>query len=118
MGKRHTFVIVAHLACFFTYILRIDLSVTLIHMVSAGEFDWNEREQGLLLSGFFHGYISTLLLGGVVLSKWSAKSIFGVGIFMSSALTLLTPVAARTHFYLFYAIRFLIGEKYSYKMGA
>ena len=79
--------------------------------IKKGEFDWNEKEQGLLLSGFFHGYLLTLLLGGVVLSKWSAKSIFGGGIFLSSVLTLLTPVAARTHFYVLYVVRFLIGKE-------
>ena len=110
VGKRHIFVIVAHLASFFTYALRFNLSVTLVHMVYDDEFDWNEKEQGLLLSGFFHGYLSTLLLGAVVLSKWSAKNIFGVGILLSSLLTLVTPLAARTHFYMFYAVRFLLGK--------
>ena len=69
-----------------------------------GGFNWSEKEQGLLLGGFFHGYTLTLLFGGVLLSKYRAKSVFGFGIMLSSVLTLITPVAAKTHFYFLYAV--------------
>ncbi len=74
-----------------------------------GEFDWTETEQGLLLSAFFHGYLSTLLLGGVLLSRFNGKCIFGIGILISSILTMLTPVAAKLHLFLVYGVRFLMG---------
>ncbi|CAF1395431.1 unnamed protein product, partial [Didymodactylos carnosus] len=50
------------------------------------EFDWSPKTQGLVLGAFYYGYMIPQLL-----------------------LTLLTPVAARTHVGLLIAIRFIIG---------
>ena len=75
-----------------------------------GEFKWSEKQQGFILSSFYHGYIPTLALSSLVLTKWRAKYIFGIGILLCSVLTALTPLAARSDFVLLYVVRFLIGK--------
>ena len=138
MKKRHIFVFLGHIACFFIYAHRFVFSVAIVAMVGSkdeaiqyeaecpnnsvssnhsvayptkkGEFQWNEKQQGFILGSFYHGYIPSLALGGLVLSKWRAKYVFGVGILLCSILTALTPVAARSNFVLLYAVRFLIGK--------
>lgn len=46
---------------------------------------------------------------GNLAERFGAKWIFGGGVLLSGILTLLTPVAARTHVGLLIAARFLIG---------
>jgi ACS family sodium-dependent inorganic phosphate cotransporter len=33
------------------------------------EFDWNSKQQGLILSSFFYGYVSTQFIGGIIAAK-------------------------------------------------
>ena len=138
MKKRYIFVLLGHIACFFIFAHRFLLSVAIVAMVgrkkqtiqqktecpnnsvsfnssvvhptNEGEFKWSEKQQGFILSSFYHGYIPTLALGSLVLTKWRAKNIFGNGILLCSILTGLTPLAARSDFSLLYAVRFLIGK--------
>lgn len=46
---------------------------------------------------------------GTLAERFGAKWIFGIGLLMSAILTLLTPIAARTHVGLLIFIRILIG---------
>ena len=138
MKKRHIFVLLGHIACFFIYAHRFLFSVAIVAMVGRkdeaiqyetecpnnsvssnhsvvyptyeGEFKWSEKQQGFILSSFYHGYIPTLPLGGLVLTKWRAKYVFGIGILLGSILTALIPLAARSDFVLLYAVRLLIGK--------
>lgn len=58
------------------------------------EFAWNSKEQGLLLSSFFYGYIVTQLPGGWLSPKFGGAKLYGLGILTTAVLTLLTPVIA------------------------
>lgn len=103
------------------YALRVNLSVGIVAMtenriVHVGcnskqerYFDWNSKEQGFILSSFFYGYILTQLLGGYLGAKFGGTLVFGLGIFATSVLTLLTPIAAHSGLYTLIAVRLMQG---------
>ena len=64
---------------------------------------------GIILGSFFYGYIFTQLPGGWIATKYGAKRVFGFGVFWTSALTLLTPLAARFSVYALIVLRILEG---------
>ncbi|UJR21148.1 hypothetical protein I4U23_024247 [Adineta vaga] len=131
--KRYTLAIWAFFGFFCLYSMRVNLSVAIVAMVAPQsalnqsvqacpvvhenstkppptyEFDWEPSKQGLVLGAFFYGYIVTQIIGGMLAERFGAKWIFGGSIFISSILTLLTPVAARVDYRLLIAIRVLIG---------
>ena len=49
-----------------------------------GELNWNAREQGLALSGFYYGYFLTQMLGGFLADKYGAKWVVGGSIFTAA----------------------------------
>lgn len=128
--KRYILVFLAHCGFFIVYALRVNLSVALVAMVNStyanggkghntsthhgngtkeGEFNWDQKQQGVILSSFFYGYLFTNIPGGWLASKYGGKWVLGVGILWTSILTLLSPVAARSSIYLFIALRILMG---------
>ena len=58
------------------------------------EFDWNSKEQGVVLGAFFYGFITTQILGGIVAPIIGAARLLGLAIFASGVLTLMTPTVA------------------------
>ena len=64
---------------------------------------------GWVLSSFFYGYILTQIPGGFLATRFSGKHVFGLGVVLTSVLTLLTPVAATTNIWLLVALRVLEG---------
>jgi len=144
-SSRAVFALVCSLGFFNIYALRANLSVALVAMVNStqnhpanyssvdcpglvpnvtieasdsasGEFSWNNELQGYILASFFYGYISTQLLGGRLAELVGAKYLFGGAVFSTAALTLLTPLAARSSPYLVITLRVLegVGEGASY----
>ena len=51
----------------------------------------------------------TQILGGILAEMFGAKWLFGGAIFTSAVLTVLMPLAAKTSFYLLFALRFIEG---------
>lgn len=74
-----------------------------------GPFVWNELIQGLILSSYFWGYIVSMLPGGRLAELWSAKWLMNVSVLLNLAASILTPIAARIHYWLFITMRFLQG---------
>jgi ACS family sodium-dependent inorganic phosphate cotransporter-like MFS transporter 5 len=74
-----------------------------------GEFDWDKKLQGFILSSYFFGYLSTQALGGWLGGRYGAKHVAGCGLFLSAAATVLTPAAARITPYLVIALRVIVG---------
>jgi MFS family permease len=74
-----------------------------------GEFDWNEKEQGVILGAFFWGYILFQVVGGRLSEIFGAKWLCAGGIGMSIIVNLLTPLIARANYYLFLASRVVLG---------
>ena len=64
---------------------------------------------GWILAAFFYGYILTQIPGGWLAERVGGKWVFGVGVFMTSVFTLLTPLAAFFNFKLLIIIRALEG---------
>lgn len=73
------------------------------------EFPWSSKEQGLLLSSFFYGYIITQLPGGWLAPRMGAAKLYGFGILATALLTLLTPVIAYSGIVPLVAVRILEG---------
>ncbi|XP_017132353.1 sialin [Drosophila elegans] len=57
-----------------------------------GDYEWSEEKQGLILASFYIGYIVTHLPGGVLADKFGGKWTLSIGIFLTAAFTLITPV--------------------------
>lgn len=81
-----------------------------------GEFEWDSYTQGIILGSFFYGYVITQLPGGRIAEVLGAKWMFGLGVFLTAALTLAIPVASRAHYGALIAIRVLqgLGEGVTY----
>ncbi|XP_065056227.1 vesicular glutamate transporter 2.1-like isoform X2 [Rhopilema esculentum] len=73
------------------------------------EFSWNTKEQGIILSSFFYGYIITQIPSGYLAARFGGKNLFGGGILMTGLFTLLTPLAARMSIKFLIAVRVLQG---------
>ena len=80
--RRYLIVLMGFLGFINVYTLRINLSVAIVAMTenrtvinSDGttsyeqDFNWDTKEQGLVLSSFFYGYILTQFLGGYIASR-------------------------------------------------
>jgi len=61
---------------------------------SEGEFAWDEKTQGIILGAFFLGYVTTNVPGGRMAEKMGGKLIYGLGVFLTSVLTVISPFAA------------------------
>lgn len=61
---------------------------------SAGEFAWDEKTQGVILGAFFLGYVTTNVPGGRMAEKMGGKLIYGLGVFLTAVLTVISPFAA------------------------
>lgn len=51
------------------------MSVAIVAMTSNSsgsepEFDWNSKQQGVILSSFFYGYIMTMFASGILANKF------------------------------------------------
>lgn len=84
--RRYLLVLMGFLGFTNVYTLRVNLSVAIVGMTeirtityengtTATEqyFDWDTKEQGLVLSSFFYGYILTQVIGGYIASRIGGK---------------------------------------------
>ncbi|XP_012274973.1 sialin isoform X2 [Orussus abietinus] len=76
---------------------------------SAGEFDWDDRTQGLILGAFFIGYVATNVPGGRMAEKVGGKLVCGLGVFLTAVLTVISPFAAYWGLTPFLAVRIAEG---------
>ncbi|KAL0841150.1 hypothetical protein ABMA28_014896 [Loxostege sticticalis] len=58
-------------------------------------FYWDEKTQGLILSGFYYGYAATQVPGGYLAEKFGGKWTLGIGLLSTALFTFLTPVVIR-----------------------
>ncbi|XP_076751180.1 major facilitator superfamily transporter 9 [Xylocopa sonorina] len=120
--RRYVVSVLAFFGFFTSYILRVNLSVAIVAMTAQvhkidengteyveREFDWDSKTQGLVLSSFFYGYISTQLLGGWLAARIGGKRVFGLGIATTAFLTIITPPLARISVYILITLRIVEG---------
>ena len=65
--------------------------------------------EGWALSAFYYGYLLMQILGGWLATRFGGKHVYGMGIVMTSVLTLLTPIAADISVWMLVALRVLEG---------
>ena len=82
---------------------------TSTHKGSNGEFAWDSREQGILLSSFFVGYVLTQIPFGMLSKKYGAKYFLGIGMLVNSVFAFLVPVSAHWGWGWLIVIRFIQG---------
>ncbi|XP_044258785.1 vesicular glutamate transporter 2.2-like [Tribolium madens] len=121
--RRYVVATLAFFGFFNAYALRANLSIAIVAMTenkstildngtvifSGPEFDWDSKVQGVVLSSFFYGYITTQLFGGWLSAKIGGKRVFGGGIAVTAFLTLITPLLARVNIYLLLTLRIIEG---------
>ncbi|XP_055688604.1 sialin-like isoform X2 [Lutzomyia longipalpis] len=120
--RRYHVVVMIFLGFIFLYTLRVNLSVAVVAMtqtrnvtledgtvVEEQGFDWNSKQQGLILSAYFYGSITTHLLGGYLGTRFGGHLVFGISVVVCSVMDLLMPVLAKSHLALFVAARIIQG---------
>ncbi|CAG5125167.1 unnamed protein product, partial [Candidula unifasciata] len=73
------------------------------------EFDWDKRTRSELLVMYFYGYIFSQIPSGWMASRYGGKQLWNVCMLISAICAIVTPISARTHVYLAYAVRFILG---------
>lgn len=84
--RRYLLVLMTFFGYFNVYTLRINLSVGIVAMTEnrtiehpdgsityEQAFDWDSKQQGLVLSSFFYGYICTQMIGGFLANKYGGS---------------------------------------------
>ena len=64
---------------------------------------------GWILSSFFYGYILTQIPGGWIATRFGGKYVFGVGVLVTSLLTIITPQMAYISIWALVACRVIMG---------
>ncbi|CAG8661998.1 35606_t:CDS:2 [Gigaspora margarita] len=83
------------------------MSIAIVYM--AKEFNWNHITQGIVLSSFYIGCLTTQVIGGVLADKFGGKRILGIGAATWTLFTLLTPISARVNIYCLILCRICLG---------
>lgn len=60
-----------------------------------GEFDWDTKQQSLILGSFYWSYIIIMVPGGMVAEKYGGKLVYGGGNLVLCLMALAIPIAAR-----------------------
>ncbi|XP_014208881.1 putative inorganic phosphate cotransporter isoform X2 [Copidosoma floridanum] len=75
-----------------------------------GEYVWNSKMQGYLLSSFFYGYVITQIPFGILAKRFGSKYFLGVGMLINSLFGLLVPLSAQKGgFFPLMLVRFIQG---------
>lgn len=114
------------MASFTSYMLRVNFSIIIIAMTKSvspnvttmgnssdvvvdDHFNWSKKEEGLLLSAYFYGYIFPNLLGGFLAERFGGRIVIFIGLFSSALITGLSPLAANDNFMFMFASRLVLG---------
>ncbi|KAI2796614.1 hypothetical protein BLOT_014407 [Blomia tropicalis] len=135
---RYVLVFVASLANTLSYIMRTNMSVTIVAMVNhtsnsnvpiescpiefednqtlptqsntiEGVFHWDETMQGHILGSFYYGYIATNINAGQLADIFGARWLCGIVTLVSAVLTIITPFIARWDVNALILVRVCIG---------
>ena len=78
------------------YIISYSYSIPMLHI-------------GWVLSSFFYGYLFTQIPGGWIATRFGGKHVFGIGVLVTSVLTLITPQMAYINIWALVTVRVIIG---------
>jgi ACS family sodium-dependent inorganic phosphate cotransporter len=72
-------------------------------------YAWNKKDQGLLLSAYFYGYIFPNLLGGSLSDLYGGRKVIFITMFLSALITALSSLAADDNFIYMFIMRLALG---------
>ena len=91
-------------------VLAVKLQIFSLKAASTGSFEWDAKQQGLILGSFYYGYVVSLLPGTFLAEKFGGKWILAIGIFGGSLCSLFSPLVAQfLGFEYFVALRIFQG---------
>ena len=103
--RRFEHILLCFAFVFVSYLMRVVLSITLVGHVGMGsDLGWTSVQNGLILSGFFWGYLLGYFPGGVLSSRFGGRPILLGSMVAQVILNLLSPMAARAGVYYFFFI--------------
>uniref|UniRef100_A0A7N5JCH9 Solute carrier family 17 member 8 n=1 Tax=Ailuropoda melanoleuca TaxID=9646 RepID=A0A7N5JCH9_AILME len=122
LPKRYIIAMMSGLGFCISFGIRCNLGVAIVEMVNnstvyvdgkpeiqTAQFNWDPETVGLIHGSFFWGYIVTQIPGGFISNKFAANRVFGAAIFLTSALNMFIPSAARVHYGCVMCVRILQG---------
>lgn len=65
--------------------------VKFVHRNAPHRYDWSQEQQGIILSSFYWGYVSSHVPGGLLAQKFGGKTVLGIGILVCGLISLATP---------------------------
>jgi len=90
--RRFFMIILGFWGIMLCYIIRVTISVSIIPMKE--EYGWDDTYKGILLAGFFMGYVFTQIPAHFLCNYFGGKMVLLVGLFVSTAMNILVPVAS------------------------
>lgn len=72
-------------------------------------FEWDSKNQNMIIGSFFWGYVCTELPGGRLAEMIGARRVFGYSMLSASLITLVTPMAARFSYIAVVVTRVILG---------
>jgi len=83
--------------------------IFIISIFKPAKVNWSDGEIAALHSSFFWGYMLTQIPAGYLSAKFPSNRVFGLAIFVSSALNYFIPIAINTNFISLLIIRIIQG---------
>lgn len=74
-----------------------------------GPYPWTKNIQGVILGGYFWGYLITEIPGGYLAVRYGARFIFGIAMIVSGLFTVLMPWSASIHYGVLWTFRLVVG---------
>lgn len=79
-------------------------------LFKGGVIEWTNHQQNLVLGAFYPGYFMGHLPAGILSDVYGGRYVFAIGMMISTALTLITPiVVVNTPYYITIVLRNMMG---------
>ncbi|KAL3274782.1 hypothetical protein HHI36_019566 [Cryptolaemus montrouzieri] len=92
-----------------SYTFKLPKSNPARYLPKSPTYNWNEKEQGILLGSFFWLHWVTQIPGGILAGKYGTKLVFGLSNFIGVLCALLIPTAASFGYYHLLMLRVVQG---------
>jgi ACS family sodium-dependent inorganic phosphate cotransporter len=86
-----------------------DISYKQYHHLDEEHYAWDKKDQGLLLSAYFYGYIFPNLLGGSLSDLYGGRKVIFITMLLSALITAVSPFTADNNFIYMFIMRLLLG---------
>lgn len=80
-----------------------------LHLADESRFDWDEKQQGLILASFFWFFWATQVPGGLLAQRYGTKLVFGLTNGVPCLLSFFIPLCARLDYRVLVFLRALQG---------